>query len=135
MSYVKKTAQPYFTSKQFSTSNNNNQVTKDELVQLWCEDKKKAIGIINNRGYCPETFHPEIDEKKTEEYYENKYNHFRSNLKQIVEGFPDRDENIPNETGNVIKASPPGKKWGYDGVGSKISRKMYQIPQWKFQIF
>ena len=123
MSYVKKTIQPYFTSKQFNTSNNNNQVTKDKLVQLWCEDKKKAISIINNNGYWPETVHPEIDKKKTEEYYENKYNHFRSNLKQIVEDFPDRDEIIPdftpNETGNVIKvikASPPGKKWGYDGV-------------------
>ena len=120
LSYVKKTIQPYFTSKQFSGSNNNSQVTKDKLVQLWCEDKKKAISIINNKGYWPETVQPEIDKKKTEEYYENKYNHFRSNLKQIVEDFPDRDENIPdftpNETGNVIKASPPGKRWVYDGV-------------------
>ena len=82
--YVKKTIQPYFTSKQFSTSNNNNQVTKDKLVQLWFEDTKKAMSIINNKGYWPETVHPEIDKKKTEEYYENKYNHFRSNLKQIV---------------------------------------------------
>ena len=41
LSYVNKTIQPYFTSKQFSTSKNNNQVTKDKLVQLWCEDKKK----------------------------------------------------------------------------------------------
>ena len=120
LSYVRKTIQPYFTSKQFSTSNNNNQVTIDKLVQLWCEDMKKAISIINNKGYWPESVHPEIDKKKTEEYYENKYNHFRSNLKQIVEDFPERDENIPNftpnETRNVIKASPPGKKWGYDGV-------------------
>ena len=120
LSYVKKTIQPYFTSKQFSGSNNNSQVTKDKLVQLWCEDKKKAISIINNKGYWPETVQPEIDKKKTEEYYENKYNNFRSNLKQIVQDFPDRDENIPdftpNEPGNVIKASPPGKRWSYDGV-------------------
>ena len=81
MSYVKKTIQPYFTWKQFSTSSNNNQVTKDKLVQLWFEDKKKAtISIIDNKSYWPETVHPEIDKKKTEEYYRNKYNHFRSNL-------------------------------------------------------
>ena len=61
LAYDRNTIQPYFTSKQLSTSNINNQVTNDKFVQLWYEDKKKAISIINNKDYWPETVHPEID--------------------------------------------------------------------------
>ena len=46
--YIKKTIQPYFSSKQYNTSNNNNKVTREKLVQLWFDEIKKAINIINN---------------------------------------------------------------------------------------
>ena len=72
------------------------------MVQLWCEDKKKAISIINNKGYWPETVHLEIDKKKTEEYYKNKYNHFRSNLKQIVEDFRDSKMGLLAQTTTFV---------------------------------
>ena len=120
LSYIKKTIQPYFSSKQYNTSNNNNKVTREKLVQLWFDERKKAINIINNKGVWPETVHAKIDKKKTEEYYENKYSQHRSNLKQIVDDFQGGDDNIPDftpeETGNIIRGLPCGKKWGYDGV-------------------
>ena len=66
LSYIKKTIQPYFSSKQYNTNKNNNQVTREKLVQLWFDEKKKAINIINNKGAWPETVHAKIDKQKTE---------------------------------------------------------------------
>ena len=61
-----------------------------------------------------------IDKQKTEEYYEQKYNIERSDLKAIVKDYPDDNvpiaEFLPQEVRPVIKALPNGKKWGYDGV-------------------
>ena len=41
-------------------------------------------------------------------------------MKQIVEDFQGGDDNIPDftpeETGNIIRGLPSGKKWGNDGV-------------------
>ena len=35
-------------------------------MQLWFEDRKKAISIMDNNGHWPETVHAVIDKKKTE---------------------------------------------------------------------
>ena len=60
-----------------------------------------------------------IDKQKTEEYYEQKYNIERSDLKAIVKDYPDDNvpiaEFLPQEVRPVMKALPSGKKWGYDG--------------------
>ena len=124
LSYIKKNIQPYFTQQQFrSTSNNeesNSPVSKEKLIQLWFENKKQAIEIITNDGLWPSVTRAVIDKQKTEEYYEQKYNIERSDLKAIVKDYPDDNvpiaEFLPQEVRPVIKALPNGKKWGYDGV-------------------
>ena len=57
-----------------------------------------------------------MDKQKTEEYYDQKYNIERSDLKAIVKDYPDDNvpiaEFLPQEVRPVIKALPNGKKWG-----------------------
>ena len=138
LSYIKKTIQPYFSSKQYNTSNNNNKVTREKLVQLWFGERKKAINIINNKGVWPESVHATIDKRKTKEYYENKYSQHRSNLKQIVNDFQGGDDNIPDFTPEEqeisLEVCHVEKSGVMMGFVLKILRKIYVTLQWKFQI-
>ena len=94
----------------------NPPVSKEKLIQLWFENKKQAIEIITNDGLWPSVTRAVIDKQKTEEYYEQKYNIERSDLKEIVKDYPDDNvpiaEFLPQEVRPVIKALPNGKKMG-----------------------
>ena len=69
------TIQPYFSKaakfkgiqNQLNNQQNQNQVSKEKLTQLWFEDKKKAIEIIKNNNVWPETVHAVVQRKITEQ--------------------------------------------------------------------
>ena len=128
LEYVKGTVQNYLSSQQLLRINSNQQqkqqntkpVPREKLAQLWQENKKKAIEIINNDGNWPERINPVVDKNKTEEFYTNKYNIVRHELKPILNEYEDDHDEIPefmpDEVERVVRKTPRGKKWGKDGV-------------------
>ena len=85
--YVKETVQSYFSLQQ---GNNNDQlnrtsVSKEKLTQLWKENQKKTIEIINNSGNWPYGIATVVDKDKTEEYYHDKYNFDNRDLNEYHE--------------------------------------------------
>ena len=74
LTYIHKTIIPFFATK--SHDNRNNDVTKDKLIQLWLNKRKKAIKIIKNNGEWPRNVNVTITTNTNEEYFESsiKYN-------------------------------------------------------------
>ena len=123
LTYVKVSVQNYFSSQDLYQNIQNQDdrpVSKEKLTQLWKENQKKAIKIINNNGNWPERIITIIDKNKTEEYYHNKYDIDKLELKPILNEYPDNDIEVPDftpdEIGGITRKTPAGKKWGKDGV-------------------
>ena len=98
LTYVKESVQNYFSSQDLYQNNQNQEdrpVSKEKLTQLWKENQKKAIEIINNNGNWPKRIITIIDKNKTEEYYQNKYNIDKLELKPILNEYPDNDIEVP----------------------------------------
>ena len=135
LEYVKGTVQNYFSSQQLLRINSNQKqnqqntkpVPREKLAQLWQENKKKAIKIINNDGNWPERISPVVDKNKTEEFYTNKYNIVRRELKPILDEYEDDHDEIPelmsDEVERVVRKIPRGKKWGKNGVRYENNKK------------
>ena len=120
--YVKETVQLYFSSQQGNNNDQQNRtpVSKEKLTQLWKENQKKAIEIINNSGNWPYRIVTVVDKDKTEEYYHGKYNFDKQDLEPILNEYHEDGTEIPDftseETGVIISKTPAWKKWGKDGV-------------------
>ena len=123
LTYVKESVQNYFSSQDLYQNNQNQEdrhVSKEKLTQLWKENQKKAIEIINNSGNWPKRIITIIDKSKTEVYYQNKYNIDELELKPILNEYPNNDIEVPDitpdEIGGITRKTLAEKKWGKDGV-------------------
>ena len=120
LNYIKKTIQPFFSTHRF-TESEPTQVTKERLLKVWFENKKKAIEIVKDDCLIIRKQPAVIDKKKTEQYYDKKYDKPRINLLDIFDEYPECNQTEipdfePEEVGTVLKSLPRGKRWGIDGV-------------------
>ena len=69
LKYIKETIGPFFSLR---TNNNGptNEVSKEKLINLWFEKRKKAISIIKNDGLWPLSVQANISVERTETYYQ-----------------------------------------------------------------
>ena len=140
--YVKESVQNYFSSQDLYQNNQNQEdrpVSKEKLTQLWKENQEKAIEIINNNGNWPKRIITIIDKNKTEEYYQNKYNIDKLELKPILNKYPDNDIEVPDftpdEIGGITRKTPAGKSGERMEYVMKIIRKIPLKPTRKYPAF
>ena len=74
----------FITAGNSNDQQNRTPVSKKKLTQLWKENQKKAIEIINNSDNWPYRIVTVVDKDKTEEHYHGKYNFDKQDLKPIL---------------------------------------------------
>ena len=73
------------------------QATKEKLLKLWFENKKKAIEIIKDDFILTCKQPVVIDKGRTELYFDQRYDKPRSNLSAILDDYPEcNDTEIPD---------------------------------------
>ena len=126
LEFIRKTIGPFFIIKNAAT-NDSNKVSKEKLVDLWLNRRKKAIAVIRNNGCWPATVIARSTVSQSENY-------FKSSPKCAI-----RSEFIPSENryfdralarslvnqsdlfdveeiAEIVKQCPRGKSCGIDGV-------------------
>ena len=91
-------------------------------MKLWLENKKKAIEIIKDDCILTCKQPVVIDKRKTELYFDQKYDKPRTNLLAIFDECPECNDTEfldfePEEVGTVLNSLPARKRWEIDGVG------------------
>ena len=84
LEFIRKTICPFFSIKNAAT-NDSNKVSKEKLVDLWLNRRKKAIAVIRNNGCWPATVIARSTVSQNENY-------FKSSPKCAI-----RSEFIPSE--------------------------------------
>ena len=128
LNYIKTTIQPFFVTC-WCTEFEPTKVTKEKLLKLWFENKKKTIEIIKDDCILPCKQPVVIDKRRTELYLDQKYDKPRTNLSAIFDDYPEcNDTEIPDfeteEVGTVLKSLPGRKRWGIDGVRYEVIKIM-----------
>ena len=123
--YLKNTIQPWFAKLNNSSYNNDAQdnapIFQEKLVKFWQENKKKAINVRKNGSVWSNPVPPRINNKKTEEYFQAKYNHPKANLVEIVKSYSGLNtaevpQFIPGEILKILKSCRLSSSCGKDGV-------------------
>ena len=134
LNYIHTTVIPFFATK--SHDNTNKVVTKDKLIQLWFNKRKKAIAIIKNNREWPKNVNVSIATNRNELYFdssikytsennftpeENRYFDREAVMNTIHRG----DYFSLDELESIVKSCPNGKSCGVDGVFYEDLKKMF----------
>ena len=111
------------------TNNNGptNEVSKEKLINLWFEKRKKAISIIKNDGLWPVSVQANISVERTETYYQE------SSKCTVSHGFEEDEPSFfdrsmaagtvtqgdyfgIDEIESIVNSCPKRKSCGSDGV-------------------
>ena len=134
LNYIHPTIIAFFATK--SHDNRNNVVTKDKLIQLWFNKRKKAIAIIKNSEEWPENVNVSITTNRNELYFESSIKYTsENNFKPEENRYFDREAVMNtihrgdyfslDELESIVKSCPNGKSCGVDGVFYEDLKKMF----------
>ena len=97
------------------------------------ENQKKAIEIINNSGNWPYRIVTVVDKGITEEYYHDKYDFDKQDLKPILNEYHEDATEIQGFTSEeivvIISKTPAGKNGGKMVCATKITNQGSDILQ------
>ena len=136
--YLKNAIQPWLTKLNNSSYNNdaqhNTPISQEKLAKFWQENKKKAVKVIKNESVCSNPVRPRINNKKTEEYFQVKYNHPKANLVEIVKSYAglntaEVQQFIPGEILKILKSCRLRSSCGKDRVFYKDLLDNWQVIQ------
>ena len=136
--YLSNTIQPWFAKLNNSNYNNdaqdNTPISREKLVKLRQENKKKTSRVIKNGCVWSNPVRPTINNKKTEECFQAKYNHPKANLVEIVESYPGPNtaevpQFIPREILKILHCNAKIRSYWVETKPSEIDnpRHHYQI--------
>ena len=132
--YIHTTIIPFFATK--SHNNTNNVVTKDKLIQLWFNKRRKAIAIIKNNGEWPKNVNVSITTNRNELYFDSSIKYTSENnftpeenryfdLEAVMNTIHRGDYFSIDELEGIVKSCPNGKSCGVDGVFYEDLKKMF----------
>ena len=67
INYINNTIQPFFSHR--IVNNNDNMVSREKIIDLWINRRKKAIEIINNKGFWRNDVIMNISIERNENYF------------------------------------------------------------------
>ena len=126
LEFIKTTISPFFSIKN-AAANDSNKVSKEKLVDLWLNRRKKAIAVIRNNGCWPATVTARSTVSQNENYFQSSPkcairsdfipsgNHYfdRALARSLV-----NQSNLfdVEEITDIVRQCPRGKSCGIDGV-------------------
>ena len=121
LNFINNIVQPFFSRG--NSTDDRQLVSRDKLVNLWINKRRKAIKVIKNNGYWPRNNQVEIPLQENEDYYKSLSKYVICDDFVLVE----RTRNHINEGKEVVDLSyaevekalekfPNGKAPGIDGV-------------------
>ena len=126
LEFIRKTMGPFFSIKNAAT-NDSKKVSKEKLVDLWLNRRKKAIAVIRNNGCWPATVIARSTVSQNKNYFKSSLKcAIRSELIPLENHYFDRDlaRSLVNQSNlfdveeitEIVKQCPRGKSFGIDGV-------------------
>ena len=134
LKYIKETIRPFFSLRK--NNNGPSEVSKEKLIYLWFENRKKAISVIKNDGLWPTSVQANISVERNEVYYQESSKCTLSHGFEEAEPiFFDRSMALGtvtkgdyfsiNEIESIINSCPKRKSCGSDGVFYEDLKKIF----------